>query len=53
LNLKANPKLIILDISGNPFESSDITRMFAVYHLPKLKVLGGSPIDKNEVIEAR
>jgi hypothetical protein len=53
LNLKSNEKLIILDITGNPFCSLEESRGFTIYHLPRLKVLDGVPIEKQELQEAK
>lgn len=53
LNLKMNSKLIILDISGNPMSQEPNIRDFAVFHLKKLKVLDGSPIDNKEQLSAK
>ncbi len=51
--LKSLTKLIILDISGNSMVQSTDYRLFVVYHLKKLKVLDGLPIDPNEQNSAR
>lgn len=51
--LKSLNKLIILDITGNSLVQSQDYRLFVVYHLKKLKVLDGLPIDPNEQNSAR
>jgi hypothetical protein len=52
-SLKELPKLIILDLSGNPLCSSDNYRLYAIYHLAKLKVLDGVGVSQPEVTAAR
>lgn len=37
-HLKGLPKLIILDLTGNPVAAQDDYRLYTVYHLRKLKV---------------
>ena len=37
-NLRGLPKLIILDIAGNPAAQDADCRLFTVYHLRRLKV---------------
>lgn len=46
--LKPLPKLIILDISGNPMCRETYYRIYAVFHLKKLKVLDGLSIENSE-----
>lgn len=46
--LKSLPKLIILDISGNPLCIDKQYRVYTVFHLKKLKVLDGLSIEHNE-----
>ena len=48
INLMDQPKLIILDISGNTFCKDPSYRIYTLYHLKKLKVLDGISIDVNE-----
>lgn len=48
INLMHQPKLIILDISGNNFCKDPSYRIYTLYHLKKLKVLDGISIDVNE-----
>ena len=52
-SLKDLPKLIILDLSGNPLCSADDYRLYAIYHLAKLKVLDGVGVTQPEVGAAR
>ena len=40
--LKELPKLLILDLSGNPVSDLPESRLYTIYHLRKLKVLDGS-----------
>eukprot|EP00756_Hemistasia_phaeocysticola_P032666 Hpha_TRINITY_DN16421_c2_g8::TRINITY_DN16421_c2_g8_i1::g.159007::m.159007 len=51
--LRAAPKLIILDLSGNPMCSAGDYRLFAVYSLRKLKVLDGAAVDPVETARAK
>jgi len=51
--LKEQPKLIILDVSGNPMCSDSGFRPFALFHLRKLKVLDGGNVDPSEQVAAR
>ena len=51
--LKEQPKLIILDVSGNPMCSDPGFRPFALFHLRKLKVLDGGNVDPSEQVAAR
>ena len=44
LVLKALPKLIILDLAGNPLSHESDYHLYAVYHLSRLKVLDGEPV---------
>ena len=50
--LKNLENLLILDISGNSFTKED-SRLYIVFHLKKLKVLDGVPIEKTEQANAR
>lgn len=57
-HLKSLNGLVILDLSSNPMcqqESSSPRRyrLFVIYHLRNLKSLDGSPIEPNELTEAR
>eukprot|EP01061_Rhynchopus_euleeides_P005092 TRINITY_DN14333_c0_g2_i1.p1 TRINITY_DN14333_c0_g2~~TRINITY_DN14333_c0_g2_i1.p1 ORF type:complete len:1537 (+),score=690.35 TRINITY_DN14333_c0_g2_i1:257-4612(+) len=51
--LRDIPKLIILDLSGNPLCQEDNYRLFTVFNLKKLKVLDGISIDAAENIRAK
>ena len=42
------PKLIILDISGNPFTKEPNYRIFILFYMKKLKVLDGISIEASE-----
>ncbi len=48
LHLKALPKLIILDLSGNPLGSNPEYRLYTIFHLKKLKVLDGMGVEGSE-----
>ena len=51
--LKELPKLIILDMFGNPcFEDANY-RLHTIFYLKKLKVLDGVPVDMTELNAAR
>lgn len=41
-------KLIILDLSGNPFARDTNYRAYVLYIIPKLKVLDGISIEASE-----
>jgi len=47
------PKLIILDISGNPFTKESNYRIFILFYIKKLKVLDGISIEASEAQLAR
>lgn len=51
--LKDIPKLIILDLSGNKLCECPGYRLYAIFHLKKLKVLDGIGIDQNESTKAK
>lgn len=51
--LKQLPKLIILDLSGNPMCQQRQYRLYCVYYLRKLKVLDGIGVDQGEQQAAR
>ena len=53
LFLKELPKLIILDLSGNPLCAHATYRLYTVYHLRRLKVLDGVGVDSAEQSAAR
>lgn len=53
LALKDLPKLIILDLSGNPLCSHATYRLYTVYHLRRLKVLDGVGVDSAEQASAK
>lgn len=53
LKLKDLPKLIILDLCGNPVCAAPRYRLYTIYHLRRLKVLDGSSIDAAEQAAAR
>ncbi|KAJ1494090.1 hypothetical protein T484DRAFT_1766595, partial [Baffinella frigidus] len=48
LNLKPLPKLIILDLSGNPVCQEPAYRLYSIFHLRKLKVLDGLGVETAE-----
>ena len=37
-HLRGLPKLIILDLTGNPLATQEDYRLYTIYHLSKLKV---------------
>jgi len=47
-NLKHLQKLIILDLSGNPFARDTNYRAYTLFVIPKLKVLDGISIEASE-----
>eukprot|EP00755_Sulcionema_specki_P010169 Sspe_Gene.6755::Locus_2269_Transcript_1_1_Confidence_1.000_Length_4905::g.6755::m.6755 len=51
--LRDVPKLIILDLSGNPLCSETEYRLYTIFSLKKLKVLDGMSIDLNESNKAK
>eukprot|EP00854_Cymbomonas_tetramitiformis_P014094 gene14094-16667_t len=51
--LKDLPKLIILDLLGNPLCQCQDYRLYVVYHLRKLKVLDGMGIEATEQAAAK
>ena len=51
--LKANKKLIILDLSGNPVVEDPDYRLYTVYNIQKLKVLDGKGVDSSEISKAK
>ncbi len=53
LALKELPKLLILDLSGNPVCELEEYRLYTIYHLRKLKVLDGTGIDAAEYNQAK
>lgn len=48
-SFKSLPKLIILDIQGNPLCAERTFRVYAIFHLKKLKVLDGHSVEHSEV----
>jgi hypothetical protein len=52
-HLKELPKLIIVDLSGNPLCKHPQYRLYLVYYLRKLKVLDGIGVDAKEQAAAR
>lgn len=52
-SLKALPRLIILDLIGNPIVEAEDYRLYTVFHLRKLKVLDSVPIDLGEAGNAK
>ncbi|KAL3155218.1 Leucine-rich repeat-containing protein 9 [Trebouxia sp. C0010 RCD-2024] len=52
-HLKALPKLIILDLTGNPVAAQHDYRLYTVYHLRKLKVLDGGAVEAGEQAASR
>eukprot|EP00358_Blepharisma_japonicum_P002769 CAMPEP_0202955136 /NCGR_PEP_ID=MMETSP1395-20130829/51504_1 /ASSEMBLY_ACC=CAM_ASM_000871 /TAXON_ID=5961 /ORGANISM="Blepharisma japonicum, Strain Stock R1072" /LENGTH=526 /DNA_ID=CAMNT_0049671351 /DNA_START=1390 /DNA_END=2967 /DNA_ORIENTATION=- len=53
LLLRDLPKLIILDVSGNPLAKEQSSRLYIIFHLKKLKVLDGIGIEQAEQSYAR
>lgn len=51
--IRALPKLLILDLSGNPVCKQKEYRSYIIYNLKKLKVLDGIGIDANEQQQAK
>ncbi|XRB06100.1 U2 small nuclear ribonucleoprotein A [Pycnococcus provasolii] len=51
--LKKLPRLIILDLMGNPLCSDEKYRLYAVFHLARLKVLDGVSIETAEISAAK
>ncbi|GMI15843.1 hypothetical protein TrVE_jg5650 [Triparma verrucosa] len=52
--LKNLPRLIILDVSGNPFENVyEIYRLFIIYRIKKLKVLDGCGVTQSELVQSK
>lgn len=51
--LRGLPRLLILDLLGNPVSKEDGYRLYGVYYLKKLKVLDGVSIERGEVNSAR
>ena len=51
--LKTLPKLIILDLLGNPLCELEDYRHFTIYHLKKLKVLDGAGVEAEEQTVAK
>ena len=47
-SFKSLQKLIILDLSGNPFAKDNTYRVYTLFILKKLKVLDGVSIDAQE-----
>ena len=53
-HLKTLPRLIILDVSGNPFCNVESTyRLFIIYMVKKLKVLDGVGVSQGEAANAK
>ena len=53
-HLKGLPRLIILDVSGNPFCANVSTyRLFIIYRVKKLKVLDGVGVNQGEAAAAK
>jgi len=51
--LKVLPKLIIVDLSGNPVCSEQDYRLYTLYYLRRLKVLDGLSIHTSEILDAK
>ena len=51
--LRDIPKLIIVDLSGNPLCQENDYRLFTIFNLKKLKVLDGVSIDATESLRAK
>jgi Leucine-rich repeat (LRR) protein len=51
--LKELPRLIILDLSGNPVCKISNFRLFTVFHLNRLKILNGNGISAKDQSQAR
>lgn len=52
MRLRSLPRLIILDLAGNPLASVEEYRPFTVYHLKRIKVLDGLGVDAAEATNA-
>eukprot|EP01083_Nonionella_stella_P000006 14_1 len=52
-NIRTLPKLIILDLSGNPVCKIEHYRLFVIYTLQKLKVLDGLSVTAEESLLAK
>ena len=48
VQLRSLPKLIILDLSGNPVCTRPEYRLYTIFHLKKLKVLDGLGVESSE-----
>ena len=48
LQLRPLPKLIILDLSGNPVCSRPEYRLYSIFHVKRLKVLDGLGVESSE-----
>lgn len=53
LQLRSLSQLIILDLSGNPVCQEQNYRLYAIYHLKRLKVLDGYAVDVAEIDAAK
>jgi Leucine-rich repeat (LRR) protein len=53
LYLRPLPKLIILDLSGNPVCEEENYRIYCIYNLKRLKVLDGYSVDATEIDTAK
>ena len=53
IHLRDLPKLIILDLAGNPCVAAELYRLYVVFQVKKLKVLDGISIDAQEMQLAR
>jgi Leucine-rich repeat (LRR) protein len=53
IHLRELPKLIILDLAGNPCVTAELYRLYVVFQVKKLKVLDGISIDAQEMQLAR
>lgn len=51
--LRDLPKLIILDLAGNPCVTLELYRSYVVFQIKRLKVLDGISIDANETQQSR
>lgn len=51
--LKSLERLAILDLEGNPLCEEEDYRHYALYHLPRIKILDGHCVDATEQAVAR
>ncbi|KAJ3090596.1 hypothetical protein HK102_003261, partial [Quaeritorhiza haematococci] len=51
--LKELPRLIIIDLDGNPVSRNTNHRLFTIFHLARLKILDGTSITPKEQTQAK